>query len=712
MRSSNSIGTEAATNEVDLSRIAYVIYAKRWWVIGPTLLALIGALIFVYSVSPRYSADARIILENQESFLTRGTDKMERGDTTAPDAEAVQSQIQFLTSRDLARRVIKKLELQGNPEFDPLAGGISPLTRVLVLLGLKRNPTNMSPEDRILEKFSERLSVLSPTKTRVLSVEFSSKDPDLAARGANAVAEAYIEMQQEAKRENARAAAQSLATLVSDLHMRVAEAEARVEEFRSKAGLLIGANNAAIPTQQLGELNQQLSGARAAQADAQAKARLLREMLKQNRVGEIPDVANNETMRRIYEQRVSLRAQLALESRTLLPMHPRIKELSAQLSDLDSQWRLSADRTARTLENEARIASSRVENLSRALDEQKQITGAAGADEVRLHDLERSARLLKEQLESETAKYQEALARERVKATPADARIIQRALAPQLPSFPKKLPITAFATLAALILSVGVIISGEMVTGRARPGAGLGQSDEAAEVSPVEGAAQSQETRAASVEVRPVFAASETPLSGLVEAQAGANVLATARPDVVSRIDKARAAASCVKTLVAPCANDGDSSNTVIALGRNLSRRGGTLLVVADPGPGAYDALVAAPESGPKGLTDLVAGKAAFEEVIHRDKASRLHVMPGGSSVSTEQHELSDVVNALAHTYDFIVFAASRDQARRLASYVDLAFVIGGEADALALRDELAAAGADAHLLEGGASADDLVAAE
>ncbi len=429
---------EPATNEIDLSRLGRALVSKKWWMLGPTLAAFFGAILFVNVVKPRYTSDARLLLENQDDFFTR-VDKGERADANGPDAEGVQSQIQLLTSRDLARRVIKTLGLQGDAEFDPLANGVGAVKRVMALLGISRDPTLMSPEDRILEKFSEKLAVLSPTKTRVLSIEFSSYDYDLAARGANAVAEAYIEMQQEAKRDIARNAAKSLATLVNDLHVRVAEAEAKVEAYRAQTGLLIGANNTTIPTQQLGELNNQLSTARAAQADAQAKANLLRDMLRQNRIGEIPDVANNETIRRIFEQRVALRAQLALESRTLLPMHPRVKELNAQLADLDRQWRAAAERTAHTLENEARIAAARVDNLTRVLDDQKRVAGAAGSEEVKLRELERGARLLKEQLESETAKYQEALARERVKATPADARIIQRALAPQiLPPSPRK----------------------------------------------------------------------------------------------------------------------------------------------------------------------------------------------------------------------------------------------------------------------------------
>ncbi|KAF2990064.1 exopolysaccharide transport family protein [Methylocystis sp. MJC1] len=699
MRSAVPLETEATTGEIDLSRIGRVLAKKRWWVFGPTLVAFVGALIFVNMVKPRYTADARVLLENQDSFFTR-VDKGERVSASEPDAENVQSQIQLLTSRDLARRVIKQLHLQGNSEFDPLANGVGALTRVMVLLGIARDPTRMSPEDRILEKFGEKLGVLSPTKTRVLSIEFSSRDPDLAASGANAVADAYIEMQQEAKRDIARSAAQSLATLVSDLHTRVAEAEAKVEDYRAKTGLLVGSNNTVISTQQLGELNNQLSIARGAQADAQAKANLLRDMLRQNRIGEIPDVANNEVMRRIFEQRVSLRAQLALESRTLLPQHPRIKELTAQLTDLDMQWRAAAERTAHTLENDARIASNRVENLTRALEDQKRVAGAAGSEEVKLRDLERAARLLKDQLEAETAKYQEALARERVKATPADARIIQRALAPQLPSFPKKIPITAFAVLATLILSMGAVVGGELLSGRARASSsGIAAAGAATKVA---AQAPAGATAAAQVELAPALEAAP---AEIIDKDPGRD-----DADALRRIESARAVSSCVKVLVTPCEKGGKPIETAIALSRSLARRGRTLLVAADAGVRSLEALVHSPGRTPKGLSDLLAGEADFAEAIHRDICSRLHVMPGGLAESAERRDLSLFVAAVAHTYDFVVFAASAAQALDLAWHVDLAFVLGGDAAAEALRATLAEEGADAHLLEDAASADDLAA--
>src|SRR5581483_1515068 len=132
-----------------------------------------------------------------------------------------------------------------------------------------------------------------------------------------------------------RAASQWLAGEIDNLRSKVAEAEARVEDFRSKSSLFVGTNNTSLSNQQMGELNTQLNNARALKSDAESKARLIREMLQGGKPIEATEVLNSELMRRLSEQRVTLRAQLAEQSSTLLDNHPRIKELKAQVADLD-----------------------------------------------------------------------------------------------------------------------------------------------------------------------------------------------------------------------------------------------------------------------------------------------------------------------------------------------------------------------------------------
>mgnify|MGYP000918818165 FL=1 len=253
--------------ELDLGGIGRALWTHRNWVIGPTLLALLASAAFVNIVKPRYTAESRVLLEMQNSFLP-GDDPKPDGSGPSLDAEAVGSQIQLVTSRDVARRAIKEIGLLGNPEFDPMAGGMGAVTRMLVLLGLKRDPTQLSPEDRVLENYYDKLQVYSPTKTRVLNIEFQAHDSDLAAKAANTIATIYLDFQQDAKRANARSAAESLAKIVEGLKAQVAAAEAKAEDFRAEAGLLVGTNNTTITAQQLGEVNAELAKARTAQADA------------------------------------------------------------------------------------------------------------------------------------------------------------------------------------------------------------------------------------------------------------------------------------------------------------------------------------------------------------------------------------------------------------------------------------------------------------
>ena len=119
-----------------------------------------------------------------------------------------------------------------------------------------------------------------------------------------------------------------------------------------------------------------------------------------------------------------MRAQLAEQSSTLLDQHPRIKELRAQIADLERQMRAEAERLARSLENDAKLASARVEALSASLDQLKQQAASTNEQDVQLRALERDAKSQRDLLESYLAKYREATARDSIGAASPDARII------------------------------------------------------------------------------------------------------------------------------------------------------------------------------------------------------------------------------------------------------------------------------------------------
>ena len=118
---------------------------------------------------------------------------------------------------------------------------------------------------------------------------------------------------------------------------------------------------------------------------------MIRDMLKSGEPIESSDILNSELIRRLSEQRVTLRAQLAEQSSSLLDNHPRIKELSAQIADLDIQIRREAAplraRSKTTPSSPAPLA----EQIS-TFDPLKNQAATSNVDDVQLRELERDAK--------------------------------------------------------------------------------------------------------------------------------------------------------------------------------------------------------------------------------------------------------------------------------------------------------------------------------
>jgi polysaccharide biosynthesis transport protein len=132
---------------------------------------------------PSYTAVAKVMLENGESYFTR-PDKAVPDSAAVIDDLTVQSEAEAAKSPDVERNAMAKLKPEDLAEFSS-AG----------LLSMFMGHDDQSLEDRRLDGFSRRADIYPQTKTRVLLFEFSSEDRGRAARGANALAEAFLESQ-------------------------------------------------------------------------------------------------------------------------------------------------------------------------------------------------------------------------------------------------------------------------------------------------------------------------------------------------------------------------------------------------------------------------------------------------------------------------------------------------------------------------------------
>jgi polysaccharide biosynthesis transport protein len=636
----------ARDGELDLSSVGKALLRKKWWVLGPTIAITLLTFVGVNLVTPRYKSEARILLEGRESVFLRPLADNAAGDRDRTvDQEAVTSQVQLALSRDVARQVIKTMKLGEKPEFDPALNGVSLMRYSLGFLGLAKDPLRMTAEERVLEAYYERLTVFQVDKSRVISIEFQSADPELAARVANTVADTYIAFQQTARLEQTRAASQWLSGEIDRLRKRVAEADAKVEEFRSTTNLFVGTNGTTLSSQTLGESNRDLAAARSQQAEIEAKARFIRDQLKKGVPIEASDVANSDLIRRLSEQRATLRAQLAEQSSTLLDNHPRIKELKAQIAEADRQIRGEAERLARAFENDAQIASARVDSLSKGLDQLKRQAAVSNDQDVQLRALQLNASADRDLLASYLAKYNDASARDSLGAVPGDARIVSRAVVSNTPYFPKKLPIVLIATLATLFVTAGFITTGELLSGNVyRSGVVIEPVMDRGGWLPLPSAPgpHATITHHAASESVPDVPPEQLSLADIAQALREAG-------DAGKRV-----------ALVGATPNVG-TTVTAIALARMLARDARVVLVDLSLERPNLAAITTDP--GAPGVAELVRGSATFAQIITRDRASRVQVIPAGkpgpdSAAIVISERLAIAIDALARTYDHLVIDA------------------------------------------------------
>ena len=634
------VAAVSQSGDIDLRSLGDALARKRGWIIIPTVLALVLSVAIVNVITPRYKSEARILIDGRENVFLRPNGERNE-ERTALDAEAVTSQVQLVLSRDLAREVIRKNKLAERPEFDPVLGGMSPVKSLLALFGIGRDPFSMTPEERVLDAYYERLTAYAVDKSRVIVIEFQSRDPDLAAKVANSIADGYLVLQQDARQEQAKAASQWLAGKIDELRKKVSEAESRVEDFRSKSSLFVGTNNTTLSNQQMGEVNTQLNNARALRADAEAKARLIREMLKSGKPIESSEVLNSESLRRPNEQRVALRAQLAEQSSTLLGNHPRIKELKAQLADLDNQIRDEAAKIARSLENDVRMTGSRVEELSANLDQLKKQATATNGQDVQLRALEREAKAQRDLLETYLAKYREATTRETIDTTPAEGRIISRAIVSNTQAYPKKLPIVLIATLAMLLLSSGLIVTGELLAMTAPRAVAAIASSAAAVV-------RAPAATTVGADAVPPFSEPRQEVSARLN-------------EIDQLAEKLRHAGEAGHKVTILGTAAGDSITlTALTLARQLARDARVVVVDLAASSPTISAISVDPSA--PGLAELMKGEASFSQVITRDRLSRVHLVnagrPGFDRTQLQSPRMTLAIDALLRVYDHVLLDA------------------------------------------------------
>jgi uncharacterized protein involved in exopolysaccharide biosynthesis/Mrp family chromosome partitioning ATPase len=645
--------------DVDLARLWRAVVASWKVIVAVALLAAIAGLTFSLLASPHYKAATRILIESRESVYTRPGLTAE-ADRPILDEEGVTSQVELVSSSDILRTVIRQLDLTANEELAPPPGL---LRRMLAMVGLASTGNAVSLEERVITAVRERLTVYRVERSRVIVVEFSSRSPEVAAAVPNAIADAYIAIQRDAQVLANVDATGWLAPEIEDLRAQVRAAEARVAEYRSSSNLLLGQNNQTLAAQQLSEISTELSRVRAERSAAVAKAQEMRQALQSGgSVDAMPEVVSSPLVQRLVERRVQINTEIADLSTTLLENHPRIRSLRSQLVDLDRQIREEGRKVLQALESEGASAQRREQELTAELNRLKAASSLASEQEVELRALEREASAQRELLESYLTRYREASSRFERNYLPVDARVFARATPPAEPYFPKPVPIVGASLAGALMLTVLAILLRELFSGRAlqaAPGRVFDRVEDVV-IAPVAVTGSGP----AEPEMSHVEVPSETPASAVTMSNEGLSVEDAA--DLLVSRGFARA------VFVSPEGDEAVASSVMVA--REIADGGLRVIFLDLTSSGA--ASLAMLESGTHpGITDLLASKAQFSDVIHADLYSDCHVIPVGNADLGEAmksiERLPIILTSLATAYDLVVVECGQANVAGIRRVID-----------------------------------------
>ena len=394
----------------------------------------------------------------------------------------VSGEIEVLRSRGLATKVIENLDLLNYEEFNPSLK--APYDGNLAAL----NPKNWIPdgwieavkkaiglEVRQAEKLSEaarkqrqlaaatdlflkKFSVRQVERSNVVSITFESPNPEMSARIANELPEAYIVNQLQAKFDATENATKWLTEQLAELKGKVAASEKEVEDYREEHGLTKGVLTGLL-TEQLSEINSQMITARAEKEETQARLSQISRLLDNDEAGRL-ETAVEVLASPLIQQ---LRSQEAVVMRRASELaveyglkHPRMLQVRAEITDIKERIGEEFNKIASGLQNELELARTRERSLEASLRDAEQESGTQNRQAVQLRALEREAAANRTLFETFLNRFKETSSTQGMD-TP-DSMIISRAEVPFSPSYPNKKNKLIVITMMGFMLGVGLVL--------------------------------------------------------------------------------------------------------------------------------------------------------------------------------------------------------------------------------------------------------------
>lgn len=606
---------------------SYLEIVRRQFPMMLTIVSacLIVVLLYLFTAAPQFTSTGSMVIDTRKVQLFQQQSVL--GDI-AVDSATVETQVEILKSENISLAVIRDLRLIEDPEFVGSLGGVlgSVVDFLSTLFSNGNAPSEFELTRKALERFEKNRTIKRIGLTYVMEIGFTSKDPSKAAKIVNAIADAYIVDQLEAKYQATRRASVWLQDRIKELRTQASAAQKAVVDFKT-ANNIVDTGGRLMNEQQLAEVNSQLILAHAATAEAKARLDRMNEILKQDIPdANVADALKNDTIVKLRGQYVDMASKESIWSAKYGSEHLAAVNLRKQMAEIKKNIQDELRRIQESYKSEYDIAVTREESIKSSLANvvsESQLTNQA---QVQLRELDSNAQSYQAMYDNFLQRYMESVQQQSFPIT--EARVISAATTPLVKSSPKALIFLPAALLGGLLLSFGAAMAREYsdkvfrTTGQVENV--LGTNCIAILPSLPGGGTQSSIGKLARREspqpnlLRYVI---DNPLSRFAEAVRSLKVAV----DLNSIVRENRVLAT---TSTLP--NEGKSTlSTNLA---QLMAHGGARVILVDAdlrNPSLSRTLV--PDSK-LGLVDVVAQKAQLEDALVVDPETRLSILPAGTT--------------------------------------------------------------------------------
>jgi succinoglycan biosynthesis transport protein ExoP len=440
-------------------------FVRRQYPIFIFVVACCVALgsVYLLTTPARYTSHAMLLIDSSK---LRVLQQQHTPVADIPiDTAHVETQVEILRSENIGLSVVKELKLADDPEF--IGGRWGLISGILEYFAPRDQQSETALTRKALSAFLDRRAVSRVGRTYVLDIGFTSLDAARSAAISNAIADAYIVDQLEAKYQATRRASAWLQDRIKELRQQASEADRAVLDYKEKNKIVdIGRINASgtrlLGEQQLEELNTQLGSARANAEEAKARLERINEVMKK----EVPDATvtdslRNDVITRLRNNYLDMSAKEAIWSARYGANHLAAVNLRTQMNELRRSIVDELGRIAQGYKSDFEIARSRVDGLERSLANLVASSQVINRDRLGLRDLESTAQVYHNIYDNFLQRYMEAIQQQSFPIT--EARVISAAAAPQRKSSPLAIPVLGLAGIIGIILSFVVAILREAV---------------------------------------------------------------------------------------------------------------------------------------------------------------------------------------------------------------------------------------------------------